>query len=600
MTNQKNNRSILTGAIAGAVITAVSFSALIYTGLYPAPKGNEQSPENSEGSNKEPLYWVAPMDANYRRDKPGKSPMGMDLIPVYAEDSGGRDAGPGAIKISPEVVNNLGVRTAKVERKPLQRDIKTVGYVQYNEDLLVHLHPRVEGWIDKLFIKAEGDPVKKGQAVYELYSPALVNAQEELLLALERKNQRLIRAAEERLAALQISSNIVAEIQRSKKVKQTIRFYSPQDGVVDNLNIRQGFFVKPGTTLMSIGSLAQVWVEAEIFERQVPWVKVGMPVNISLDYLPGEIWEGKVDYIYPALDPKTRTVKVRLRFNNRDNLLKPNMFTQVTIHAASEQQRLVIPKEALIRTGAQDRVVLALEDGRFKSVAVKVGMQDESRVEILHGLSEGEKIVTSAQFLIDSESSKTSDFKRMQSMDDTETGVPDSVWVSATINSLMPGHRMINATHEAISEWDWPEMTMDFGVAESVDMAQLSEGMSLHIEISKNPEGQYVVTNVHIMDSHSDKESEATVSSAEVEGVINRINREQRMLNISRGPIEKWNRPAATLDFILADSIDIDSLSVGQKIYFKFEILEDFVIVKILGEKQQNNIEPATHQGDHQ
>lgn len=362
----------------------------------------------------EPIYWVAPMDPDYRRDKPGKSPMGMDLVPVYADTASESVAGPGTISVHPTVVNNLGVRTAKTIRAPLQPTIRTVGYVQYDEDRLIHIHPRVEGWIEKLYIKSSGDPVVKGQALYELYSPELVNAQEEYILALSRDNNRLIRAAHERLQALQLSAALVHELRRTRTVKQTITFYAPQDGVVENLEIREGFFVQPGTTLMAIGSLAEVWVEAEIFERQAMLVAVGMPVVMTLDYLPGREWRGVVDYIYPTLNQQTRALRVRLRFDNSDGVLRPNMYTQVVLRGASDTERLLVPREAVIRTGNQDRVVLALGEGRFKSIAVILGRLDEHHAEILDGLAEGDTVVTSAQFLLDSESSKTADFGRLE------------------------------------------------------------------------------------------------------------------------------------------------------------------------------------------
>ncbi len=468
--------------------------------------GLSRSPTPVEGvaQEKVPLYWVAPMNPNYKRDKPGKSPMGMDLIPVYEE--GGDDAGPGTIKISPDVVNNLGVRTAVAERKALHTEIQTVGYVAYDEDQLIHIHPRVEGWIERLYVKAAGDPVIKGQPLYEIYSPELVNAQEELLLALDRNSQRLIKAAEDRLKALQLPKDAVKQLMRTKKVKQTITFFAPQGGVVDNLNIREGFYVKPGTTLMSIGTLDQVWVEAEVFERQASEVMVGLPVTMSLDYLPGTEWLGKVDYIYPTLDSKTRTVKVRLRFDNENQVLKPNMFAQVVIHAKNSDEVLLVPREAVIRTGGVNRVVLALGDGRFKSINVKVGRFDGLSAEILAGLKEGDQIVSSAQFLIDSESSKTSDFKRMNHDNGDET-VTASVWVEATINSLMAGQRMVNVTHQAISEWDWPEMTMDFTVAEALDFSILEKGLRLHIEVTKNEGDQYEISNVHIPDSKVPEQS---------------------------------------------------------------------------------------------
>jgi len=289
--------------------------------------------------------------------------------------------------------------------------------VQYDEDRLIHIHPRVEGWIEKLHVKAAGDPVAIGQPLYELYSPQLVNAQEELLLALKRNNERLVQAAEDRLLALQLSPGFIGELKRERQVRQTITFRAPQNGVVDNLNIREGFYVKPGTTLMSIGALDDVWVEAEVFERQAALVAVGLPVTMTLDYLPGETWEGTVDYVYPSLDEKTRTLRIRLRFNNEAGTLKPNMFAQVLIRAGPSQDTLIIPREAVIRTGDQDRVVLALGAGRFKSIAVDLGRVDQQDAEILRGLQVGDRVVVSAQFLLDSESSKTSDFMRMHRAD---------------------------------------------------------------------------------------------------------------------------------------------------------------------------------------
>jgi len=461
-----------------------------------------QMTDAAGGGEKKPLYWVAPMDPNYRRDKPGKSPMGMDLIPVYEEEAGGEGAGPGTVKISPDVVNNLGVRTAIAERKQLHTTIKTVGFIQYDEDRLIHIHPRVEGWIETLYIKASGDPVRKGQPLYDLYSPELVNGQEDLVLALERNVSKLAMAAEEHLTSLRVSKEAIRQLKRNRQVKQTVTFYAPENGIVDNLQVRQGFFVKPGSTIMSIGNLSQVWVEAEIFERQADLVKEGLPVIMSLDYLPGKEWQGKVDYVYPTLDPKTRTIRVRLRFENSDYLLKPNMFAQVVIEADSAGKTLLVPKEAVIRTGNTNRVVLALGDGRFKSINVKVGQFDDQNAEILSGLSEGEKVVTSAQFLIDSESSKTSDFKRMHHED---TSVPATVWVKATINTLMADKRMVNLTHEAISQWKWPEMTMDFKVAESVDFAQLKKGMSLPVELTRIQDNQYEITNIHLPGSDEGK-----------------------------------------------------------------------------------------------
>lgn len=494
--------SLLIGAILGGGITFVGLNYL------PTKTSNQSTTNNTKSVEKKPLYWVAPMDANYRRDKPGKSPMGMDLIPFYGNDGGGPDEGPGTIMISPSVVNNLGVRTNLVENKSLHSQINTVGYVNYDEDHLIHIHPRVKGWVEKLYVKASGDPVKKGQPLYEIYSPEMVNAQEELLLALDRKNSRLIKAAKNRLASLQVPASAVRTLEKTRKVKQTVTFYSPKSGVIDNLKIRQGFFVKPGTTMMTIGTLKQVWVNAEVFERQASQIANGVPVDMTLDYLPAHEWKGTVDYIYPTLDIKTRTIKVRLKFENKDELLKPGMFAQVIIHGKDSKKTLVVPKEAVIRTGNSNRVVLALGEGSFKSVNVKVGQFNEKYAEILSGVKEGERIVTSAQFLLDSESSKTSDFKRMAAREDDNTPMANmesqdkdtqpKEWAKATVVKIMAEDHAIKVTHSAIPNWKWPEMTMNFGIADNLDFSKFKKDMSMDIEITKTKNNRYIISDVRM------------------------------------------------------------------------------------------------------
>lgn len=387
------------GIAAGALVSRLFFAV---------PDAGEA---DTAGTQK-PLYWVAPMDANYRRDGPGKSPMGMDLIPVYATDAS--TDSPGTVRISPDVVNNLGVRTAEVIRGVFEPSIRTVGHVTFDENQLVHIHPRVEGWIETLRVKAEGDPVNAGEPIFELYSPTLVSAQEELLLALNRSNPGLIDAATQRLAALKVPQSAIDEVRRTRKVSHTITIYAPQSGVLHSLAVREGMYVSPGMNVMTIGPLDHVWVVGELYERQALLVSAGDKVELSLDYLPGRIWKGTVDYVYPSLNEQTRTVRLRAEFQNDDRALKPGMFGELKVSSVNgDAATLLIPREALIRTGTQNRVVLALDEGRFKSVAVRPGRIGARQAEILEGLAEGERIVISAQFLIDSESSKTSDFLRM-------------------------------------------------------------------------------------------------------------------------------------------------------------------------------------------
>ncbi len=371
------------------------------------------SVSHAADSDKEVLYWVAPMDANYRRDKPGKSPMGMDLIPVFADKNAGADGSASSISISPTVVQNLGVRTQQAELSRLWRGIDTVGYVGYDESRVSHIHLRTEGWIEKLAVESEGDRFKKGDFLFELYSPKLVNAQQELVSALTSGNNGLIAASKERLLALGISAAQIKQLQKTRKVKQRIAIYAPQDGVVSDLPVREGMFVKPSMKVMTLGDLSSVWLLAEVFERQSAWVEVGQSAEVSLSYLPGKTWQGKVEYIYPSLDAKTRTLKVRLRFENPGELLKPNMYANVKIFGGAKENTIVIPLEGLIRTGREERVIIALGEGRFEAREVVAGIESGNYVEILKGVKAGENIVVSGQFLIDSEASMRASLTRL-------------------------------------------------------------------------------------------------------------------------------------------------------------------------------------------
>ena len=362
------------------------------------------------------LYWVAPMDANYRRDKPGKSPMGMELVPVYANASGDS----GNVIIAAEVIQNLGVRTATVERSALQRVIDTVGYVEYDETRVSHIHLRTEGWIEQLVAHSEGERISKGEQLLALYSPELVNAQEEFVQALALGNNTLTRASRERLVALGIPADQVKQLEKTRKVRQNIAIYSPQDGVVSKLMVRLGMYVTPKTQVMSLADLSSVWLIAEVFESQADWVKVGQTAEVSLAFLPGRIWEGTVEYIYPSLDAHTRTLKARLRFDNPDEALKPNMYANVRIFGGARDDTIVIPVEALIRTGRESRVVMALGEGRFASRTVTAGIESGDWVEIIAGLEPGEEVVTSGQFLIDSEASLKASMTRMQASDNAD------------------------------------------------------------------------------------------------------------------------------------------------------------------------------------
>ena len=364
---------------------------------------------SSNEETREILYWVAPMDRNYRRDKPGKSPMGMDLVPVYASE----ESDASVVAIDPQIVQNLGVRTAVVKKGTLARRIDTVGYIEYDEDAMSHVHSRAAGWVENLGVKATGESVTEGQVLFELYSPELVNAQSEFVLTLENADATLINASKERLHALGMTHAEIAKLEETKSVKQRIKNVATMDGVVTQLGVREGTYITPATHVLSFAKLSQVWVIAEVFERQSNWIELDQKATLTLDYLPGQTWHGEVDYIYPELDPVTRTLKVRVRFENKHRLIRPNMFARVSFLAEGSEEVVHIDREAVIKGPGADRVVLALTDTRFKAVPVLTGMESEGRVEILQGLSEGDSVVVSGQFLIDSESNIDSALARI-------------------------------------------------------------------------------------------------------------------------------------------------------------------------------------------
>ncbi|NEX80969.1 efflux RND transporter periplasmic adaptor subunit [Aeromonas rivipollensis] len=447
----------------------------------------KQSTDGATVKEKTPLYWVNPMDPRDKRDGPAKDNMGMDFIPVYEEQKNGS---PGTVTISPEIQQNLGVRLAKVEKLPIHQQIETVGYVGYDEDKLTAINARMAGWIRTLAIKSEGQKVAKGTLLYEIYAPDLVNAQHEYLLALNTSNPLLLRAAEGKLKSLQVPADQIAALKGSRRVRETIGIYAPSSGYVSELKVREGQYVEPAAALFNISTLKQVWVSAEVFERQAAQLKVGDPVTMTLDYAPGRSWQGRVDYLYPTLDAATRTLKVRLRFDNPDEFLKPNMFAKVTIQAGKGEPQMVVPSEAVIRTGSQDRLVLALGDGNFKSVAVTLGPQFGDKVAIKAGVEAGDSIVSSAQFLLDSESAIDSDFQRMTAVR------PAQVWTQGTVQSMDLASRTLMVAHQPIPEWQWPAMEMEFIVADGVDISRLAQGQSLHLQVMQEGD-EYRITSIH-------------------------------------------------------------------------------------------------------
>ena len=363
-------------------------------------------------------YWAAPMDPKYIRNEPGKSPMGMDLVPVY-EEEGDEKEPASTIRIDPVTIQNMGVRLGRVKRKPLVKNIRTFGNITYDERLIYTVNTKFNGWIEKLYVNFIGETVKKGQPLFEIYSPELVTAQEEYLLALQQNRdlkdssyariregaQRLLKASHTRLRYWDLSERQIKTIENTGNVKKTLTIYSPTRGVVIKKNAFQGHHVKAGQHQYEIADLSKVWVDVDIYEYEFPWVRKGMPAKMELSYIPGKFFNGNVLFVYPFLTAKTRTARLRLEFPNADYQLMPDMYANVTLESAIAGDSLVIPHEAVIDSGVRKVVFVALGKGKFQPREVKLGLEgNDNEFQVLEGLQENEQIVISAQFMLDSES----------------------------------------------------------------------------------------------------------------------------------------------------------------------------------------------------
>ena len=395
----------------------------------PAPAAGETDGERLAGAPGESAMehalkhldpkYVCPMHPQIVRDEPGTCPIcGMDLVKKLMDPVVGKYP---EVTLRPAVMQHLGVRIGTVERGTLWKYIRTVGRVEFDETRLAHIHPRAEGWIEDLKLRAEGERVTKGQDLAEIYAPAMLSAQVDFLQALEPQPRGVsqVRADKARnlLRVLDIPEDVIRDIQLQREPRNRLPIRAPIDGIVTGLMARQGMYVTPETEMFTIADLSRVWVIVDVFEAQIDWLAPGLPAEIRVPARPGKVWKGRVDYLYPELDPKTRTLRVRLVFDNSDRALKPNMFADVIIFGGPKHDVLKIPAEAMIVTGERATVVKVVEEGRFQPVDVVAGMERAGEAEILSGLEEGDRIVLSGQFLIDSESSLQASFMRFPAVD---------------------------------------------------------------------------------------------------------------------------------------------------------------------------------------
>jgi len=355
------------------------------------------------------LYWVDPMHPAYKSDKPGKAPdCGMELVPVYDDGAGPATStvtGYANVKLTSDRQQLIGVQTGMTEMRSLGRSMRTVGRVAVDETRLYKITTKFDGYIEKLYVNVTGQQIRKGQPLFSVYSPDLLSTQQEYLLAMRAAKQApsLLAAARQRLLLWDITSAEIRELERTGTARKSVTVHSPANGFVLNKIAVEGARVTAGEPLFEIANLDHVWIQADVYESELQFIRLGAPAVTTLSYIPGRTWTGRVTFIAPTVDPMTRTVKVRSEFDNADGALKPDMFGDVVIQQPARQV-VVVPESAVLQTGTRSVVFVVKGDGTFEPREVSVGTKSEQFYEVRSGLRAGEKVVTQANFLIDSES----------------------------------------------------------------------------------------------------------------------------------------------------------------------------------------------------
>lgn len=417
---------------AAAFLAGAALLALIVLGLggwewpprFDAPgdghEGHDMSAPATEAE-REILYWRAPMDPNFTSDRPGKSPMGMDLVPVYADEAASQPEG--TVRIDPSFVQRIGVRTAPVERRDIAQTIRTVGTLAHNDKQIAWINTKFDGWIENVAVNYLGETVEEGQVLFDIYSPQLVTTQNEYLQAVryaERldasrypdvaaRAHSLVESARARLRFWDVTDEQIESLEGEQTPRRTLSVVSPVTGVVvDKMDeALDGMYVRPGMNLYKVADLTTIWVDVEIFEHQVEAMRIGQRAEVELPYVPGRPYTGFVRYLYPHFNQETRTMTVSIELANPDLTLRAGMYANVTFDVPVARNALTVPEEAVIRSGTRELVVLELSRGLFRVAEITLGASGDGVFEVRDGVGEGDRIVVSAQFLIDSESNLT-------------------------------------------------------------------------------------------------------------------------------------------------------------------------------------------------
>ena len=496
----KNKKLFLAAAIAGLLGTGGY--GLYRAGMNHGEKMATSSPaneQNAAGSGKKVLYWHDPMVPGQKFDKPGKSPfMDMQLVPVYANaaDGAGDDSN---VNISPRVQQNLGIRTAEVTRGDMASAVVAVGNVAYNERDVALLQARSNGFVEKLYVRAPLDPVRKGQALAQLYVPEWVAAQEEYLSVRHMQGNgmdNLLDGARQRMRLAGMTDDQIRLVESSGKVQARLTIFAPIGGVVSELAVREGMTVMAGAPMFKINGIGTIWVNADVPENLAAQVRPGNSVEARTPALQGTVFKGKVSAILPDVNPATRTLKARIELANPSGQLVPGMFATINFSSAARKDILLVPTEAVIQTGTRSVVMVAQGNGKFIPVDVEIGSENNGQTEIRKGLDAGQKVVVSGQFLIDSEASLTGTETRMEGMTvpTTDKAPGPTHHGEGKVESITKEE--ITISHGPIPTLQWGAMTMGFKIPAAGLPNNIAVGENVIFEIHPVTDGAFEISTI--------------------------------------------------------------------------------------------------------
>jgi len=478
------------------------------------------STDSSTKKERKILYYRNPMGLPDTSPTPKKDPMGMDYIPVFEGEQDEDPTSANQIKISTEKIQKLGVRTEAASLRTLDRTVRAAGRIEPDERRIYAISPKFEGYVERLHVNATGQPVGKGQPLFEVYSPELVSAQREYAIAAQgvealgnasnearSSMKQLADSSLLRLKNWDISEEQVKALSKSGESRRTLTFRSPVSGIITEKKAVQGMRFMPGEALYQVADLSSVWVVADVFEQDIELVKAGKAkAKVSINAYPGKVFEGAITYVYPTLKTETRTVPVRIELSNPGLLLKPGMFAQVELPVAAKGQAVTVPLSAVIDSGTRQIVLVQAKEGRYEPREVKLGARSDNYVEVVDGVKDGEQVVVAANFLIDAESNLKAAIgsfghashggKPAQTEATPGAGVAAGHKASGAIEDIDTKAGTVSISHGPIESLKWPAMTMEFKVANAALLKDLKPGTSVAFEFVERGQGEWVITSI--------------------------------------------------------------------------------------------------------